>query len=123
MTIGELEREIQWCDEALDDLETEEGFIKALYQEIKDGAENPMKIYDMTAAGEFRGYLENEAEQTHHQAYTDVHTAQADTLKHLEEIAQAKERIREYRRHCKDELEELKAQLNNNAEQKDGEDN
>ena len=122
--IEELEQEIEECEEALLDLENEEEIIRGLYKKIKDEAEVPVKSYDMALAGEYRGMLESESENTRYKIYGETLSAQKSTLQLLQKIEEAKERIRKRIKECKRRIEHLKAELeaqsNNNAEQKDG---
>ena len=117
--IHDLEREIAECEEALCLLDDKEKIIRRLQAEISDEAEEPVNKYDMTVAGEFRGNIEADAEDMQHHIYIETHSAQERTSKLLDEIVQAKERIREHIEKCQrriDQLwEEIEAESRSNA--------
>lgn len=117
--IHDLEREIAECEEALCLLDDKEKIIRRLQAEIVDEVEEPVKNYDMTAAGEFRGNIETDAEDMQHHIYGEMHLTQERTSKLLAEIVQAKERIREHIEKCQrriDQLwEEIEAESRRNA--------
>lgn len=109
--IRDLERQIAEDEEALSDLNSEEEIIRRLQYDIASEAEEPVKAYDMTFADEFRGTLEDEAEDYKYKICAETSTAQDSTSKLLSEIAQAKERIREDIEKCRRRIEQLEAEI------------
>ena len=65
----------------------------------------------MTFADEFRGALEDEAEDYKYKICAETSAAQDSTSKLLSEIAQAKERIREDIGKCRRRIEQLEAEI------------
>lgn len=109
--IHELEHEIAECEEALSDIESEEEIIRRMQAEIAEESEEPAKIYDMTASGEFRGISENRAEDEQYQIYCETRKAQDSTSELLAEMARAKERIHEHIEKCRRRIEHLWAEI------------
>jgi len=109
--IRALKREIKECEADLSDLESKGERIRRLQSNIKNEAEMPAKTYDMTSCDEFRGILENKAEDTQYRIYSETVSAQNLTSKLLLEIERAKERIRERIRECEERIEHLEAEL------------
>ena len=117
--IHDLEREIAECEDALCMIDDKEKIIRRLKAEITEDVEEPVKSYDMTVAGEFRGTVEEKAEDMQNYIYGETHLAQEETSELLSEMERAKERIREHIDKCQrriDQLwEEIEAESRSNA--------
>ena len=109
--IHDLECDIAEREEEYRKLERAEEIIKRLLSKLTAEVEEPVKNYDMTVAEEFRGSLETDAEEMKNHIYSEAHLALERTSKLLSEIAQAKERIREYIEKCRRRIEQLLAEI------------
>ena len=109
--IHDLEHEIAECEDALRMIDDKEEIIRRLQTEITDEAEEPVKNYDMTVAGEFRGSVESNAEDMQQHIYGETHLAQEQTSELLSELEQAKERIREHIDKCQRRIDQLWAEI------------
>ena len=105
--IHDLEREIAECEDVLCMIGDKEKIIRRLKAEITYEVEEPVKSYDMTVAGEFRGTIEENAEDMQNHIYGETHLAQEETAELLSEMERAKERIHEHIDKCQRRIDQL----------------
>ncbi|MBO4456639.1 MAG: hypothetical protein J5802_02890 [Butyrivibrio sp.] len=117
--IEDLKHEISECEEEISELDTESENIRRLQSELRDGAEEPEKNYDMTAGDEFRGVLQNKAEDLRLSTYYEISSFQNLVSQFLEEAEQAKANIRDHIKDLERRIEELEAELAAQASRQD----
>lgn len=109
--ISRLHQKIRECEEGIAELEEARDFIHQKYTIIQDDAYVPAKNFDITCGEQFRGKLEEKAEEARRDITVRTENSQNATLEFISQIEVTIERLREMICEYEREIEHLEEEI------------
>lgn len=109
--IARLHQKIRECEEDISELEEAREFLRQKYTIIQDEAYEPAKNFDITCGEQFRGKLEEKAEDARYDITARTEISQNATLEFVSQIDVTIERLREMICEYESEIDRLEEEL------------
>ena len=109
--ISRLHQKIRECEEDISELEEAREFLRQKHTIIQDEAYEPAKNFDITCGEQFRGKLEEKAEDVRYDITSRTEICQNATLEFVSQIDVTIERLREMICEYESEIDRLEEEL------------
>lgn len=109
--IARLHQKIRKCEEDISELEEAREFLRQKYTIIQDEAYEPAKNFDITCGEQFRGKLEEKAEDARYDITARTEICQNATIEFVSQIDVTIERLREMICEYESEIDRLEEEL------------
>lgn len=109
--IARLHQKIRECEEDISELEEAREFLCQKHAIIQDEAYEPAKNFDITCGEQFRGKLEEKAEDARYDITARTEICQNATLEFVSQIDVTIERLREMICEYESEIDRLEEEL------------
>ena len=119
--IARLHQKIRECEEDISELEEAREFLRQKHTIIQNEAYEPAKNFDITCGEQFRGKLEEKAEDARYDITVKTEISQNATLEFISQIDVTIERLREMISKYEREIEQLEEELRAREASQNGE--